>query len=226
MTSKSPRPAAFFDVDGTLASSNIVLVFLSLQRSRLKGFRWWLWALLLLLKAPFYGVQDIIDRKAFNRSFSRSYKGITMQEVKVWCNGPGKRFWERSLYPQAEAEVRRLKSEGFPVVILSGGLLPFLQPLADHLGVDALYASQPEVVDGVMTGKLIGRPVVDEEKGVAIRQAAQTLTIDLTRSYAYANSYGDRFFFEAAGYPVTVNPSRRLTKLAAQHGWPTLRWRR
>jgi fatty acyl-CoA reductase len=221
----SPRPAAFFDVDGTLTSSNIVLVFLSLQRSRLEGFRWWLWLLAFLPKLPYYAVLDMVDRTAFNIAFSRNYRGVTVQEIDAWRNGPARAFWERKAFPQAAREVQRMKQEGRLVVILSGGLHPFLQPLAQRFGADALYASQPEIVNGVLTGNLVGYPLVNGYKAVAVKDAARFLNLDLQDSYAYADSYSDRFFLEAAGKPVAVNPSRRLRKLAAQRSWPIRWWR-
>jgi alcohol-forming fatty acyl-CoA reductase len=221
----SLRPAAFFDVDGTLTSSNIVHVFLSLQRSRLKGFRWWLRLLALLPKLPYYVLLDMVDRTAFNIAFSRNYRGVTMQEIDVWRNGPARAFWERKAFPQAAREVERLKQGGRLVVILSGGLYPFLQPLAQRLGADALYASQPEIVNGVLTGNLVGYPLVNGYKAVAVKDAARFLNLDLQDSYAYADSYSDRFFLEAAGNPIAVNPSRRLRKLAAQRSWPIRWWR-
>jgi fatty acyl-CoA reductase len=220
----SSLPSAFFDVDGTLTSSNILLVFLSLQRSRLKRFRWWLWLLALLPKLLYYALLDMVDRTAFNIAFNRNYRGVTLQEIEAWQNGPAKAFWERNVFPQAAREVERMKQEGRLVVILSGGLHPFLQPLAQRLGADALYASQPEIVNGVLTGNLVGFPLVNGYKAVAVKDAALFLNLNLQDTYAYADSYSDRFFLEAAGKPVAVNPSRRLRKLAAQRSWPIRRW--
>jgi alcohol-forming fatty acyl-CoA reductase len=219
------RPAAFFDVDGTLASSNVVTVFLSLQRLRLKGIRWWVWLLTFLPKLLHYAVLDIFDRRAFNIAFSQNYRGITVQEVEAWKNGPAQFFWERKTFSEAAREVRRLKQEGFLIVVLSGGLHPLLEPLALQLGADALYASRPDIVNGVLTGKLAGNPVVGAYKAVALKDAALSLNLDLQESHAYADSYSDRFFLEAAGKPVVVNPGLRLRRFAAQRSWPIRSWR-
>jgi len=147
-----------------------------------------------------------------------------MQEVEVWRNGTARAFWEQKAFPHAAEEVQRMKQEGRVIVILSGGLYPFLQPLAQRLGADALYASQPEIVNGVLTGNLVGYPLVNGYKAVAVKDAARSLNLNLQDSYAYADSYSDHFFLEAAGKPVAVNPSRRLRKLAAQRSWPILWW--
>jgi len=219
------RTAAFFDVDGTLSSSNIVLVFLSLQRSRLKGVRWWGWFMAFLPKLLLYAALDMVDRTIFNIAFSRNYKGVTIQEMEAWKSGHARSFWEKKTFPQAASEIGRRKQEGCLIVILSGGLYPFLQPLAERLGADALYASQPEIVNGVFTGNLVGYPMVDRYKAFAVKDAARILNLNRQDSYAYADSYSDRFFLEAVGKPVAVNPGRRLRKLAAQRSWPVRWWR-
>jgi len=178
-----------------------------------------------LPKLPYYAVLDMVDRTAFNIAFSRNYRGVTIQEIDVWRNGPARAFWEGKVFPQAVGEVERLKQEGRLVVILSGGLHPCLQPLAQRLGADALYASQPEIVNGVLTGNLSGYPLVNGHKAVAVKDAARFLNLDLRDTYVYADSYSDLFFLEAAGKPVAVNPGRRLRKVAAQRSWPIRWWR-
>lgn len=167
----------------------------------------------------------MVDRTAFNIAFNRNYRGVTMQDIDAWRNGPAQAFWERKIFPQAAREFEGLKQEGLLVVILSGGLHPFLEPLARRLGTDALYASQPEIVNGVFTGNIVGHPLVNGYKAVAVKDAARFLNLDLQDCYAYADSYSDRFFLEAVGKPVAVNPGRRLRKLAAQRSWPVRWWR-
>jgi len=182
--------------------------------------------LALLPKLLHYAVLDMVDRTVFNIAFNRNYRGITIEEINSWRNRSAQAFWERKVFPQAASEVQRLKQEGRLVVILSGGLDPFLQPLAQRLGADALYASQPEIINGVLTGNMTGYPLVNGYKAAAVKDAARSLNLNLQDTYAYADSYSDRFFLEAVGKPVAVNPSRRLRKLATQRSWPIRWWRR
>jgi phosphoserine phosphatase len=48
--------------------------------------------------------------------------------------------------------------------------------------------------------------------------------IDLAESTAYSDSASDVPFLEAVGYPVAVNPDRRLRGVAAERGWRVLRF--
>jgi HAD superfamily hydrolase (TIGR01490 family) len=184
-----------------------------------------LWLLSFSPKLLYYALLDLVDRKEFNISFSRNYKGVTLKEIYAWYNGPAQAFWEKKVFLQAAEEVQRMKKEGCLIVLLSGGLSLFLQPLAQSLGAEALYASQPEIINDILTGNLVGNPLVNEYKLIALKNAAYSLNINLQDSYAYADSYGDRFFLEAVGRPVAVNPSRRLRNLANQRFWTIHYWK-
>ena len=45
------------------------------------------------------------------------------------------------------------------------------------------------------------------------------MDIDLTASYAYADSYSDLGLFEMVGHPVAVYPDKKLADLAREKGW-------
>jgi phosphoserine phosphatase len=59
---------------------------------------------------------------------------------------------------------------------------------------------------------------------------ASEFSLDLARSYAYGDSYTDRWMLERTGNPRVIRgrsfSSRRLARLAQQRGWPVLPWGR
>jgi phosphoserine phosphatase len=59
-----------------------------------------------------------------------------------------------------------------------------------------------------------------------VRELAAREQIDLGESTAYSDSHTDLPFLEAVGHPVAVNPDRELRRLAADRGWPVLRFTR
>jgi phosphoserine phosphatase len=64
-----------------------------------------------------------------------------------------------------------------------------------------------------------------DAKADAVRELAQTEGFDLDASWAYSDSHTDLPFLEAVGHPMVVNPDRRLRRIAAERGWPVLRFR-
>jgi phosphoserine phosphatase len=53
---------------------------------------------------------------------------------------------------------------------------------------------------------------------------ARRRKLDLSRSYAYADSISDLPMLEAVGNPVVVNPDGRLQKAAKERGWQIKNW--
>ena len=64
------------------------------------------------------------------------------------------------LSPGARTLVRTLKRLGYETAVVSGGFTQVIGPLAAELGIDHLAANELEMVDGVLTGGLVG-PIVD-----------------------------------------------------------------
>jgi phosphoserine phosphatase len=107
-------------------------------------------------------------------------------------------------------------------VILSGALDFVLEPLAD-LADDVLCASLKQE-DGVYTGEISGPPVAGDARARMLATFARKQGIDLSKSYAYADSISDLPMLEAVGRPVAVNPDLRLAAAAKGKGWEVRRW--
>ena len=61
------------------------------------------------------------------------------------------------------------------------------------------------------------------QKAAAVQQFCAAGTVDLTRSYFYADGDEDAALMKLVGFPRPVNPRRGLAAAAAEHDWPVLR---
>ena len=80
--------------------------------------------------------------------------------------------------------------------------------------------TQLEVSNGRFTGR-IKEPLCFGEGKAARLQAllSRYPDVDLSRSYAYADSIFDLPFLEMVGNPVAVYPDPELAALARERGW-------
>jgi HAD superfamily hydrolase (TIGR01490 family) len=218
--------AGFFDVDGTLGSTNIVLAYLAFRYHRTSRLRRLAFFSLFLPKVPFYAVLDTISRERFCEVFYRSYASVSQSDLELWATEAGRRFWDERLFPDALRQIDDHRAQGHRIVLVTGGLEPVLQPLAQMLEPDAMVAAQPEIEDSRLTGRLVGGPLSGDKKARAAQEVAADLGVDMQQSYAYADSYADREILECVGHPVAVNPDRRLRRMARRQGWPIRKWRR
>ena len=107
--------------------------------------------------------------------------------------------------PGARTLVRTLKRLGFQVAIVSGGFTQITDLLAADLGLDYAAANTLEVVDGRLTGRVVG-PIVDRAgKAAALRGFAEAAGVPLSETVAIGDGANDLDMLAAAGLGVAFN---------------------
>ena len=214
--------AAFFDVDGTLASSNVVSCYADLQLRQRTQPRRMLWTLLFAPKVPYYMVMDRLDRSTFSRRFFRNYRNVPPWRLEHWINNGGPDYWQHHLLPGALRCIEWHRQQGDQIVLASGGVEQSLIPLARLISPDQVICARLERQANEFTGRLQSGPIVGPSKAEAVRRLGAQADLDLSQCYAYGDSYSDREFLDCVGHPVAVNPDRALRRLAESQGWPVL----
>jgi phosphoserine phosphatase len=109
------------------------------------------------------------------------------------------------LAPGARTTVRVLKRLGYRFAIVSGGFAQITDRLAKDLGIDFAAANTLEIVDGRLTGDLLG-PVVDRAgKAAALRRFAAECQIAEAATIAIGDGANDLDMLSAAGLGIAFN---------------------
>ena len=98
-------------------------------------------------------------------------------------------------------------------------------PIAAHLGVPHLIATEPEQLDGEFTGRSLGTPAFKEGKVTRLDQWLADRGMhwsDVTESWFYSDSLNDLPLLSRVHHPVAVDPDATLREHAIQHGWPVI----
>ncbi|MBA2344911.1 MAG: HAD-IB family hydrolase [Rubrobacter sp.] len=214
--------AAIFDVDGTLVGSNVVSYYAWMRLWELPPHQRPLWLAGFLPRIPYYWALDQVSRAHFNRAFYKNYRGWKKSRARHLGQESFSGFTLDRIYPGALARLREHKAEGHRVVLLSGALDFLLEPMRDM--VDDVLCTSLQEEDGAYTGELRGAPVAGEARARMLASFARRRNLDLSRSYAYADSISDLPMLEAVGNPVAVNPDRRLAAQAEERGWAVRHW--
>jgi phosphoserine phosphatase len=91
---------------------------------------------------------------------------------------------------------------GGSVAVVSGGFHELIDPVAAFLGLDFWRANRLEVVDGILTGGLIG-PIIDAQaKASTLREWAAELGIPLGRTVAVGDGANDLPMMAITGLSV------------------------
>jgi phosphoserine phosphatase len=110
-----------------------------------------------------------------------------------------------TLTPGASTLLRTLRRMGCSLGLVSGGFTQIVEPLAADLGLDFAAANLLEVVDGRLTGRLLG-PIVDRAgKAEALRRFAAEAGVPLAQTVAVGDGANDLDMIATAGLGVAFN---------------------
>jgi phosphoserine phosphatase len=112
---------------------------------------------------------------------------------------------EITLTPGAAELVEMLHHKGHCVSLVSGGFVNIMQPIVDDLKIDFFLANTLEVVDGHLTGKVIGSIVDRAAKAVALRNFAAQSNVDMANTVAIGDGANDLGMMEIAGISIAFN---------------------
>ena len=109
------------------------------------------------------------------------------------------------LSPGARTMVRTLRRLGYRFAIVSGGFTQVTDRLAADLGIHFARANQLEVVDGVLTGRIVGDVVDRAGKATALREFAAAVGVPPEAVIAVGDGANDLDMLNAAGLGIAFN---------------------
>ncbi|MBY5162356.1 phosphoserine phosphatase SerB [Salsipaludibacter albus] len=116
------------------------------------------------------------------------------------------RVYERvDLTAGARTFVRTLKRLGFKVALVSGGFGSVVRRLADDVGVSRVAANELEVVDGRLTGRLVGEIVDRAGKARVLESFAAANDIPMSQTVAIGDGANDLDMLAVAGLGIAFN---------------------
>ncbi len=109
------------------------------------------------------------------------------------------------LAPGARTLVRTLKRLGYRFAIVSGGFTQVTDRIAADLGIDFAAANELEVVDDVITGRIVGAVVDRAGKAEALRRFAAEVGVAQAATVAIGDGANDLDMLSAAGLGIAFN---------------------
>jgi HAD superfamily hydrolase (TIGR01490 family) len=210
---------AFYDLDHTILEDNSAthLVHVARERGimREKHFRHAVWLSILYKLGIGNSTKMIVRMLSWIR-------GLKVSEVEDLCEEIFTDMIVPRIRPKILETIRQHRENGGAVVLLSSATEPVCKPVVRHLELDDLICSILESMDGLLTGKTVGKLVYEREKKVRLLEYCREKGHDPQQAYYYGDSFTDRFVMEAVGHPVAVDPDRRLLRIAQRRNWDIL----
>ena len=211
-----------FDLDHTLLSgdSDVLWCDFLIEQGELDG-------------ASFKARNADIDARYQNGSitveeFSNFYLSTLAGRSPEQWHGLRNRYFASEILPrlpQAAMDLVRSHLDAGDLVLLTSATNRFLTELtAAALGIEHLIGTEPELQDGVFTGRASG--VLNMREGKVTRLhtwlAERGEKLEQFHSLAYSDSMNDLPLLRAVNEPIAVDPDSKLAAIAKEHGWRVL----
>ncbi|WP_130874006.1 SDR family oxidoreductase [[Pseudopropionibacterium] massiliense] len=214
---------AAFDLDGTVMTTNVIETYLWLRLPELSLTQRAGELMRVAAQLPNYLGAERKDRGVFLRQVYRRYEGARLDELERFVDERLTPFVLDRTSPEAVRRIREHREAGHTTILLTGVIRPLTRPfegLFDHI----VAADLATDADGVCTGFLTGPPMVGDSRAAWLTHYAGLHGIDLSASFAYADSHVDLPMLRSVGNPVAVSPDIGLMRAARESGWSIIDW--
>jgi phosphoserine phosphatase len=109
------------------------------------------------------------------------------------------------LNPGAEKMLQRMKAAGIKTMVISGGFTFFTDRIKTDLHFDFTAANTLEIVDGKLTGKVLGEIIGAGGKAVVLEQTRNELGLKREQVIAIGDGANDLKMLDAAGVSVAYH---------------------
>ena len=121
---------------------------------------------------------------------------------------------EISLTDGAQNLVETLHDKGHSVALVSGGFIDIIEPMIKTMAIKYYKANRLEILEGVLTGGLIG-PVVDRAaKAEALIEFAVASAVSMDNTVAIGDGANDLDMMAVAGLSIAFNAKPVVVEVA------------
>jgi HAD superfamily hydrolase (TIGR01490 family) len=211
--------AAFFDVDNTIMQgASIFHLARGLYRRKfftlrdILGFAW--------QQAQFVLVGENMEHVEEVQAKALSFvAGHSVAELRAVGEEVFDELMADKIWPGTHALARMHLDAGQRVWLVTATPVEVAEVIAARLGLTGALGTVAEHVDGVYTGRLVGKPMHGAAKVEAVRALAEAELLDLDRCSAYSDSANDIPLLSLVGNPCAINPDAQLRVHARVEGW-------
>ena len=210
---------AAFDIDGTLFRSGL---YRELARELIK------------MGVISHDIADAASEKNIawrNRLHGNAFEEFDMLVVELFdANLPNLKIADyeeavkrvikkrgENVYVFTRDLIKRLRSEGYMCLAISGSQVEMVELFAERYGFDAWVGQEWERGEEYFTGTVLSKTHTGKDK--ILNKLIEQHNLTLEGSYAVGDSNGDVGMLSMVENPIAFNPTSELYEKAVKHGW-------
>jgi HAD superfamily hydrolase (TIGR01490 family) len=198
------KKLAIFDIDYTITKKETLMeLFKFVIKNDKKNIRF-------LPRAVFCGIMYSIkmyDERKVKEKFLKFIDGIREKDLAELV----KRFYDEKLktiiYEDALKMMKKLKSEGYDVYLISASPEFYINEFYAIKEVDKIIGTKFAFEDGIFTRKMFGSNCKGEEKVRRLKEVIEKeqIEVDFKESYMFSDSLSDKPLLDLVGKPYLIN---------------------
>lgn len=186
--SKDCQIVAYFDFDGTLSSKDTLIPFLIYCVGIVK-FIAYLPRLLPIVISYLFKIID--NQEAKQRTLTIVLKGWNEEDILIKAKNFATTHLNKYLIPETYAKLEWHREHKHRIILVSANLAIYLRFFAELHKIDHVIATEIEVVNGVVSGKLATPNCYAMQKVIRIKEYLESNGLNFDYAYGYGNSRGD-----------------------------------
>lgn len=215
------KSVAFFDVDGTIRRGSASLDFSQFLEK--KG-----------LINHGYKIADLLLREKYKKAeinYSEIVTGVVKIHTAALTGLDEKQLAScykdfiteaGGFFDWTEEFFRKLKKSDVQTVLISAGTFPAITAIGQHLGVDKIFTSQSEILNGKYTGK-VTRILHDPDKAILVNDYISNLDAKCLK-IGFGDSTGDISMLKLMDKAIIYDPHQsEMVDIARDNGWEVAR---
>jgi 1-acyl-sn-glycerol-3-phosphate acyltransferase len=202
-----------FDFDGTLTSTNALHQLCIIKYFYYPQVIRQLWVFIFILQIPVFYYFYKTSSQQFNRFLYSRYAGMRLDKLLMIRDQYLVRYISARIFPEADRIIRAAKRQSQRVVIVSASWDLVVTAVAEYLGVDHCLATQLEIINGRLTGRVL-KLIDADQKPAVLREYLSAIHVVPKSIIAYGDSRHDLPLLNFSDQSFLINPSRSLRALA------------
>lgn len=203
---------AIFDVDYTLTKrETLTELYLFMLKKNPKLLKY---IPRVILTGILYGFKVYDARKA-KEAFIKFLEGINEEEMQELVKDFYEKRLSKILYKDAIDTIKKLKSEGCKIYLISASPEMYLNELYNIKEVDKILGTRLRKENGVYKSIIEGENNKGEEKVRRLKEVLkrENIEVDYKNSYMFSDSLADLPLFELVGNPYLINYRKKHDKI-------------
>lgn len=202
------KKLAIFDIDYTITKKETLMEFYKyIVKNDIKNIKFLPRA---LFSGAMYGLK-VYDEKRVKESFLKFIEGIDEKELAVLT----KRFYDERLssilYDDAVKMIKKLKKEGYMVILISASPEFYVKEFYAIEEVDIIIGTKFAFEGGKFIRQMDGKNCKGEEKVKRLYEVLKDKNIeaDFENSYMFSDSLSDKPLLDLVGKPYLINYKKK-----------------